>query len=178
MKTVRFSQVVAKCGHPESHLLLTDPKQDHALQSALKAKRVMTLMQASVGTKSDWGEPGFHPGTHRQYLIFPKSLAAYASKAVIGIKYELLNETEAPRPRPKAPPPPKKAPIRAKPPKAIKPPPPVEKEPTPPEPPPRKVKDQAPEITSLKRQVKRAMQALEKGKQVAAFSLLQKILDA
>ncbi len=186
MKSIRFSQVVAKCGHPETLLLLTDPKKDRALQVAVKVKRVMTVMQSSVGTKSDWGEAGFHPGPHRQYLIFPKSLASYAGKAVIGIKYELLSEAEASPRRPAHPrrEPAKKAPARAKTArKAGKPAPPADTKVVPVEDPPPKKKEkenaevEAPEVARLKRQVKRAMQALEKGKQVAAFNLLRKIVD-
>ncbi len=198
MKKVRFSQLVAKSGHPTSHLLLTDPKKDRTLQTAVKASRVLTVMQATTGTKTDWAEVGFHPGTGRQYLLFPKSLAAHAGKAVIGIKYDLLSENETAAPRshrdPPAPKPPtKKSPARAKPRKAAKPPPAKEQEkkeapvprkapPAPPKlrkaskpaPPPKK--QDIPEVATLKRQIKRAMRALEKGQQVAAFNLLQKIV--
>ncbi len=130
MKSVRFSQVVAKCGRPETLLLLMDPKKDRALQAAVKAQRVMTLMQASVRTKTDWGEAGFHPGNQRQYLLFPKSLAKFAGKAVIGIKYELLSEAEAPRHHAGKPAakPARKAASHPKPLKAAKPPPAPEKE--------------------------------------------------
>jgi hypothetical protein len=38
-------------------------------------------------------------------------------------------------------------------------------------------KADSPEVASLKRQVKQAMHALEQGRQVAAFHLLQKIMD-
>jgi hypothetical protein len=209
MKKVRFAQVVAKCGHPEAHLLLTDPKNDRTLQAASKAKRVLTVMQSSAGTKTDWGEVGFHPGAGRQYLIFPKSLATYAGKAFIGIKYDLLSETDAPRRRARSVA--KNPPTRAKPRKAAKPSPPpdpktdepsetetprrhhsahtlAKKSPArtkprkaatktaPVEPAPPKEKEENPELTTLKLQVRRAMQALEKGKQVAAFNLLQKIV--
>lgn len=184
MKSVRFSQVVAKCGRPETLLLLMDPKKDRALQAAVKAQRVMTLMQSPVRTKTDWGEAGFHPGSQRQYLLFPKSLAAYAGKAIIGIKYELLSEALAPRHHaaPPAAKPARKASSHPKPLKAAKPAPPPEKEET--EPPPHKEKQKeekktadAPEVARMKRQVKKAMQALEKGRQVAAFNLLQIVDD-
>lgn len=175
MKFVRFSQVVAKCGRPETLLLLMDPKKDRALQAAVKAQRVMTLMQSPVRTKTDWGEPGFHPGSQRQYLLFPKSLAAYAGKAIIGIKYELLSEALAQRHHapPPATKPARKAASHPKLLKAAKPSPATPKENKKDE----KKTAEAPEVTSLKRQVKKAMQAMEKGRQMAAFNLLQKIVD-
>lgn len=187
MKSVRFSQVVAKCGRPETLLLLMDPKKDRALQAAVKAQRVMTVMQSPVRTKTDWGEAGFHPGSQRQYLLFPKSLAAFAGKAVIGIKYELLSDAQVPRHHaaPAAVKSARKAAAHPKPLKAAKPSPAPEKEETEPaEPPPPKEKKkeakktaEASEAASLKRQVKRAMQALEKGRQVVAFNLLRKVVD-
>lgn len=190
MKTVRFSQVVAKRGRPKNHLVLTAPKKDPVLQTAAQAKRVLTLMQSPSGTKADWGEVGFHPGIGRQYLIFPKSLAAYEGKAFIGIKYDLLSDAEAPSRRAAArPEPAKKVPSKAKPPKAEKSPVPAPTEKAPPKParpsterapaepvqPPEK--KEALNIDALKRQVKKAMQALEKGRQVVAFNLLQKIVE-
>lgn len=178
MKTVRFSQVVAKRGHPKNHLVLTAPKKDPVLQTATQAKRVLTLMQSPSGTKADWGEVGFHPGVGRQYLIFPKSLAAYEGKAFIGIKYELLSDAEAPSPRATARrEPAKKAPAKTKPPKAEKSsaPAPIEKAPPKRMQPAEKKETQS--IDALKRQVKKAMQALEKGRQVVAFNLLQKLVE-
>jgi len=183
MKTVRFSQVVAKRGRPKNHLVLTAPKKDPVLQTAAQAKRVLTLMQSPSGTKADWGEVGFHPGVGRQYLIFPKSLAAYEGKAFVGIKYDLLGDAEAPSPRTAARrEPAKKAPAKTKPPRAERSsaPAPAKKAPAksapaePVHPPEKKV---ALSIEALKRQVKKAMQALEKGRQVVAFNLLQKIVD-
>src|ERR1700737_4104412 len=39
MKTVRFAKVVESCGKPDTHLLLTDPAEDKALQAAIKSNR-------------------------------------------------------------------------------------------------------------------------------------------
>jgi len=94
MATVRFAKVVAKCGEPEAHLILMDPAKDRALQAAIKAERVLTVFQDSVGNRADHGTVGFHPGKERQYLIFPKPLRAFAGMDVIGIKYDLLATTE------------------------------------------------------------------------------------
>src|SRR3954471_297051 len=94
MATVRFAKVVAKYGEPEAHLILIGPAKDRALQAAIKADRVLTVFQDSVGNRADHGTVGFHPGKERQYLIFPKSLRAFAGIDVIGIKYDLLATTE------------------------------------------------------------------------------------
>ena len=51
MKTVRFSKVFEHSGAPETHLVLIDPAKDRALQSAVKANRVMTLFQESMERK-------------------------------------------------------------------------------------------------------------------------------
>ncbi|MDB6120883.1 MAG: hypothetical protein JWO08_4664, partial [Verrucomicrobiaceae bacterium] len=102
MKTARFTNVVNTCGEPETHLLLTDPGHDRAFQSALKANRVMTVFQAAHGNKADHGEIGYEPGQGRQFLIFPKSLRAFADRTVVGIRYDLLeaDEEEAAPPAP------------------------------------------------------------------------------
>lgn len=115
MKTARFSQVVAKCGAPELHLVLIDPAKDRALQAAVKAQRVMTLFQQSVGSRTDHGEVGFQPGPGRQFLVFPHSLRAFGGRTVVGIKYELVQTPDVPkseRAQP-APPPRKKKPAPA-----------------------------------------------------------------
>ena len=97
VKTVRFTQVVERCGAPEAHLVLTDPTKDRALQSAIKAQRIMTVFQESVGTKADRGEIGFHPGPGRQFLVFPKSLKSFEGRSVVGIKYDLISSPELPK---------------------------------------------------------------------------------
>jgi hypothetical protein len=107
VKTVRFSQVVAKSGKPEIYLTLTAPAKDRHLQSAIKAHKVMTLRQDNAGSKVDRGEIGFEEGPERQYLIFPRSLQRFADHKVVGIKYDLIAEPEisarqlAPPPREK-----------------------------------------------------------------------------
>jgi hypothetical protein len=178
VKTVRFSQVVARSGAPETHLAFVEPSKDRALQAALKAQRVMTVKQETVGTRTDRGEIGLNPGPHRQYLIFPKSLRTFPGRAVVGIKYDLLSSPEVPkreratrtrsarkavampkaaRTRPK-----KKAPPAMRKVVAFKPAPADD--------------DEVEKIAELKRQVRRAMAALEEGKAVAAFNLLKSIV--
>ena len=211
MSSVRFTEVVKQCGRPESYIILTDPAKDKELQAALKAQKVMTVFQASPGGKADHGEVGLEAGPGRQFLVFPKSLSAYAGRPVIGIKYDLLEsaETTEKEPPPKPPKPPK-APKPAKKsrvaeprpkPEKPKPSPPVilqRAEPVAPEPAKaskkkreadaaassKKVIDFEPaekeeneEVARLKKQVRRAMAALEEGKEVAAFNLLKQIVD-
>lgn len=182
MKTVRFAKVVEKSGKPEVHLALIIPSKDRALQSAEKAHRVMTVMQENVGTAADHGEIGLHPGKGRQYLIFPKSLRSFAGAKVIGIKYDLVAATEIPKSeRAKPVKVPLKSTAKAKPQRtrkgerveaelssklvAFKP----EAE--------EQNEDLSENVAAIKMQVRRAMDALEDGKQVTAFNLLKRILE-
>jgi hypothetical protein len=90
VKAARFTSIVEACGKPDLHLVLIEPSKDRALQSAVKAGRVMTVLQESVGTKSDQGVIGFQAGPGRQFLLFPKSLRRFAGARVVGIKYDLI----------------------------------------------------------------------------------------
>jgi hypothetical protein len=179
VKTVRFAKVIAHSGVPEFHLVLMEPAKDRALQTAVKAHRVMTMYQESTGTKADRGEIGFHPGPGRQYLLFPQSLKSFEDRAVVGIKYDLINSPEIPRSqRAKAPQPAKS---RKQKPKAQKPEKKAEapgpkivafKPPSEPEAEP----EEDDEVADLKKQVRHAMKVLEEGKPVAAFNLLKRIV--
>ena len=98
MKTVRFSDIVKRSGQPESYTLWVAPNKDAEFRRALKAHRVMTVHQETVGTKSDYGTVGFTGDKSASLLIFPKSLTSFEGKRVVGIKYELLKA--APREAP------------------------------------------------------------------------------
>jgi hypothetical protein len=74
-------------------LLLIDPAKDKTLQAAIKSDRVMTLYQQSGGT--DYGVVGFEQGRSRQFLVFPRPLKPFLGQRIVGIKYELLEETPA-----------------------------------------------------------------------------------
>ena len=170
-----------KCGEPETYLLLMDPAKDRTFQAAVKAKRVMTVFQQAVGTKTDRGEIGFEAGRNRQFLVFPKSLRAFAGRSVVGIKYDLLNSPEVPKNRrAKAPQPPKKPKRKpaAKPPREKAEPPPKHNVVAFQRPPEKQDEDEEDdEIADLKKQVRRAMAVLEEGKAVAAFNLLKRIVE-
>lgn len=179
MKTVRFSKIVQAVGKPESHLLLVAPEKDSELRKALKNHRVMTLFQQTVGNEAEHGVVGFEKGTARQYLVFPRSLRSFEGRRVVGIKYDLLDSKpipksqQAPRPRPPA-----KTQKRKRhttddedKPKNIVP---FAKNESRHEP---EEEEENPELERLKAQVRRAMAALESGKQVAAFNLLKQIVE-
>src|SRR6516162_3606148 len=95
--TVRFSKIVETVGKPSVHLLWIDPEKDNILQKAIKANRVMTIHQLTVGTKTDYGTIGFEKNVSGQVLIFPKSLRSFADKRVIGVKYDLLEWASVPK---------------------------------------------------------------------------------
>jgi hypothetical protein len=180
MSTVRFSKVLEDCGKPDIHLLLIDPAKDKTLQAAIKSDRVMTLYQ-SGGT--DHGIVGFEQGRSRQFLVFPKPLKSFLGQRIVGIKYELLEDSPAG----------KKETVKkelAKPEETA----PAEEEKVDQESrstvsedkvikfqraePDKSPVAEADEIKKIKHQVREAMGALEQGKQVVAFNLLKRILDA
>ena len=135
----------------------------------------MTITQPSVGSRTDRGEIGFDAGPNRQFLIFPKSLRAFSGKTVVGIKYDLLDSPPVPKSQRVS----VSRPSRRAKPKPIA-----------------RIRRQKPELiderrivafklareeedegyTEIKRQVRRAMAALEEGKAVAAFNLLKRIV--
>jgi hypothetical protein len=97
MKTARFSQVVKKAGKPTIHLQLVDASEDRELKQAAKLNRVMTISQSTVGHATDYGTVGLDPKLKGQVLIFPKSLASFADRRVVGIKYDMLGEKAIPK---------------------------------------------------------------------------------
>jgi hypothetical protein len=89
-KTVRFSQIVEKCGKPNIYILWQKPTADRHFQSQLKNNRVMTVQKSESGT--DFGIIGFKARKGARYLVFPKSLKQFADKRVIGIDWALVCE--------------------------------------------------------------------------------------
>jgi hypothetical protein len=178
MKTARFAAVVEIAGKPDTHLLLVSPEKDKALQAAIKKHRVMTVHQALVGNKADYATVGFVPGGARQFLIFPKSISKFSGMHIVGIKYELL---EAPPSKGRAKPAKaaQKAAHRRQ----------LPKKPERDEPPHEKVihftkpelneepREENESVQDIKDQVRHAMELLERGRQVAAFNLLKRIVD-
>lgn len=89
-KTVRFDALVKESGQPEQVTLWTKPEDDREFMSAVKARRVVTVMQNNVGTKKDFGLVGFYPKDKAAFLAFPKRISEADETKVVGIKYEQL----------------------------------------------------------------------------------------
>ena len=192
MKTATFSAVVQAAGTPTTHLLLVAPEKDKVLQAAIKGRRVMTLHQRPTGSKADYGTVGFAPGGACQYLIFPKSLSEFQENAHYCHQIRVAgrfcrpgshpgqgrcssrrkrrsprSHVDLPSPREKGA---GKDSTRSKPA--------LEKVVHFATPEPAKEPDEEGDaIREIKNQVRRAMDMLEEGKQVAAFNLLKRIVD-
>ncbi len=188
MSTIRFSKIVEAAGKPIVHVLWVTPEKDPVLKKAIDAERVMTVRQGLPNGKADYGTVGFEKGVSGQILIFPGSLKRFADQRVTGVKYDLLEWPTVPKSQQaqKVAPPKRSAkgkpnqtevPVVAKPsvvaerPAAT-----VIKFPNPEDD--DASNDNNPEIEELKKQVRLAIQALEEGKQVAAFKLLNRVVDS
>ena len=88
--TARFALVVARCGRPEPFTLWVSPQKNPSFQSAIEKNRVLTVKQQTVGAKKDFGIVGFYREPNVSYWVFPKSLAPFQDKRIIGIDYSLL----------------------------------------------------------------------------------------
>jgi hypothetical protein len=187
MGTIRFSKVVETAGKPIVHLLWVDPAKDLILQKAIRANRVMTVHQERIRAKADYGTVGFEKGVSGQILIFPKSLESFADKQVIGVKYDLLEWPAVPKSHQVRKVIPAKRSAKAKP-EETKISAPAEQAALAENTTAQVVKFPNPEddhedgpttdVEELKNQVRLAMKVLEEGKQVAAFNLLKRIVDA
>jgi hypothetical protein len=187
MSTIRFSKVVEAAGKPVVHVLWVDPEKDPILKKAIDAERVMTVRQGLPNGKADYGTVGFQKGVSGQILIFPGSLNRFADQRVTGLKYDLLEWPTVPKSQQvdKVVPPKRAAkgrPNQTQAPAVAKPPAVAERSAA------TVIKFPSPEdddaggatakIDELKKQVRLAIQALEEGKQVAAFKLLSRIIDS
>ena len=88
VKTVRFADIVEKCGEPEVYTLWQKPAQDRHLQSEIKNHRLMTIQKSDAG--SEFGIVGFKESKGASYLVFPKSLKRFENRRIVGIKWELV----------------------------------------------------------------------------------------
>ena len=89
-KTVRFSQVIEKCGKPQVYTLWQKPSADRHLQAQLRNNRVMTVQKTESGT--DFGVIGFKERKGASYLVFGKSLKRFADKRIVGIDWALVSQ--------------------------------------------------------------------------------------
>ena len=87
VKTVRFAEVVEKCGEPQSYTLWRKPGDDPQLKKLLAQNRIMTIRR---GAGADFGEVGFHKAKSTIYLQFSKSLKRFEGDRIVGIKWEMV----------------------------------------------------------------------------------------
>ena len=105
-KVLRFAALVKTCGHPQTVTLWTKPENNPALMKAVRENRVLTVIQKSSSHRKDFGLIGFQPHQFALYLVFPKRLPKADDHAtVVGIRYDLIEEPDAPNPPAKAVPP-------------------------------------------------------------------------
>lgn len=91
-ETVRFSELVKAAGVPEVYLPLADPRRDREFMRAVRSDRVLSLKQEPTGTRKDFGAVGFLEEKFISYLVFPRSLAKFKNRRVVGIKYDQLRQ--------------------------------------------------------------------------------------
>src|SRR4051812_19235220 len=93
-KQVRFAQLVKTSGHPHAATLwVSDPQKDPEFKKAIQENRLVTVHNVNVGAKKDSGQIGFSAARNAAYLLFPKPLAMDKGARVIGLKYEMLQDT-------------------------------------------------------------------------------------
>lgn len=186
MKTVRFAALIEASGAPQIHLAWAGPKDDSVLQKALRQHRVLTVHQRVRGAKKDFGVVGFEAAPGTQYLIFPRSIRKFSGQRVVGIRYDLVADALPVAPSPRGPkknsrvPSPKAADVIAFP---------VSKEETKPkhpsarpEPKPAKTahRSEAAELAEsdpIKREIRKAVADLSKGRVAAAKRRLLAVLE-
>ena len=185
MKSVRFAQVVQKCGKPEVYLLMSETDPD--FHKAVEAGKIMSLSDDSHGSGTEYGTVGYKKKRHGQLLLFPKSLKSFADAKIIGIKYDLFDEDWSEE---KATPSLKKEKskeVRVKAQKKVPAKPATKtakKKKDDPKPaakklipfPAKKAEEDDDEDDALKGYVRQAMRALEKGNSVAAYNILKRII--
>ena len=92
VKTVRFAQLVEKCGQPQVYTLWQKPAQDRHFRSQIKNNRVMTIQKSEAG--AEFGIVGFKERKGASYLVFPKSLKRFENKRIVGINWDLVNQND------------------------------------------------------------------------------------
>jgi hypothetical protein len=90
VKSVRFTALVERSGHPVVVTLWREPEMDKDFMRAVRANRILTIHQTNSGTAKDYGVIGFQKDAQVTYMIFPRKLAPAAGTRVVGIKYDLV----------------------------------------------------------------------------------------
>jgi hypothetical protein len=88
--TARFSALVKAAGAPAILTPWKNPLKQPDFRKALKEDRILTLHQANVGTRKDYGTVGYDEKARGTLLLFGKSLTRFKGKRIVGIKYQLL----------------------------------------------------------------------------------------
>ena len=89
-KTVRFDALVKQAGQPEQATLWSKPEHDREFMAAVKAHRIVTVVQHNVGTKKDFGLVGFFPKEKATFFVFPKAIDEETKTKVVSIKYDQI----------------------------------------------------------------------------------------
>src|SRR5436190_20046385 len=92
-KTTRFGDLVRSSGRPEAFTLWTEPKKDRSFSKAVRENRVLTIIEDPKSTRKEYGQIGFHQSDNATYLVFPKPLPKIKESRVVGINYQLAEDT-------------------------------------------------------------------------------------
>ena len=93
-KTIRFGDLVRESGRPEAVTLWIGPKKDRSFSKALRENRVMTIHSDPSSHQKDFGEIGFHEEKGATYLVFPRALPKARDSRVVGINYQLAEDSD------------------------------------------------------------------------------------
>jgi hypothetical protein len=93
-KQVRFAKIVETGGKPEAYLPFGDPETDKAFMRAADEVKVVTIRQEPTSKRKDFGIVGYVKERYATYLVFPKSLRAFAGHRVVGIDYSVLESAD------------------------------------------------------------------------------------
>jgi hypothetical protein len=92
--SVRFLNLVKDAGKAKQALLWLAHEKDSNFMKALRENRIVTVIQPNVGTKKDFGTVGFLKERSVFYLVFPKKLPIPEATKAIGIKCNVLEQSE------------------------------------------------------------------------------------
>jgi len=92
-KTIRFGDLVRSSGRPQAVTLWVAPEHDRSFLKAVRENRVMTIHANPSSHKKEFGRIGFQQEKGAIYLVFPKSLPKDFNSRVVGINYQLAEDT-------------------------------------------------------------------------------------
>jgi len=98
-KTIRFGDLVRIAGRPQPVTLWVAPEKNHSFSKAVRENKVLTIHSVPGSHKKHFGQIGFHQGEGVIYLVFPKRLPKEPESRIVGINYQLADESEHEEPR-------------------------------------------------------------------------------